>query len=62
MSVCVKCGTALIFMERLMYTNVCEDCEREWSDRLDAWRHGGKDEGLDRMYSPPPTIDQGSLQ
>lgn len=44
------CGAVLTPEERHYYGDCCEECESEWCDRIEIWRHGGKDEALDQMY------------
>lgn len=34
----------------------CSACELEWSDRVEAWRHGAADPALDRVYDRLETV------
>ncbi len=56
--ICIECGKILTDEEAHYYAGNCEACEREWHDRINAWRHGGEDEELDRMYSVPQPTKQ----
>lgn len=50
MSACRECGFTLTFTEARFYMHRCEKCERAWSDRVEAWRKGGEDAELSRMF------------
>ncbi|GJE43967.1 hypothetical protein [Methylobacterium soli] len=54
---CAECGNVLTETERHYYERRCEQCERDWCDRIEAWRHGSEDAELDGFYDgpPPPT-------
>lgn len=54
--ICASCGAVLTDEEREFYGRYCEGCEREWCDRIEAWRHGAKDAELDLLYDAPPPI------
>lgn len=47
------CGSILTAEERHYYGDCCEQCEAQWCERMNVWRHGGEDEVLDRMFSSP---------
>lgn len=47
------CGAILTEEEAHYYGHACETCERRWSDRMEAWRHGGEDAELDAVFSVP---------
>jgi len=48
--ICFECGATLTDEERHYYAGNCEECERDHHDRIAAWRAGGEDLELDRMY------------
>lgn len=47
---CCDCTTRLTDAEVHWYGYRCERCEREWSERMDAYRLGSEDPELDRLY------------
>ncbi len=49
------CGAVLTEDEIEYYGSCREACERGWSDRIDAWRHGGADAELDAMFAARPS-------
>lgn len=56
MTICRECAKPLTAEEAKYYETRCENCEREWGERIEAWRKGGEDGELDLLYSvPPPT-------
>jgi hypothetical protein len=38
------------------FTDRCEDCERLWLDRVEAWASGAPDHILDQQFGMPRTI------
>jgi hypothetical protein len=50
---CACCGAKLTTQERRYYGDTCDDCEREWCERMEAWRHGAQDPELDRAFDEP---------
>jgi hypothetical protein len=50
---CRECRLVLTDNEIKYYEDRCEDCERDWLERIEDWRHGGEDKGLDELYSAP---------
>ena len=50
---CAECGRVLADEERRYYGHRCEECERDWSDRIDRWQRGGEDAELDATYDGP---------
>lgn len=49
--ICRECGAYLTAEERHYYETGCEKCERAWTDRITAWRHGEIDDPeLDKLY------------
>lgn len=56
--ICIECGSILTEEERCYYEYRCENCERAWADRIDAWLKGGEDSELDDLYSAPKSITQ----
>ena len=50
------CGAMLTAEERHYYGVACEKCEREWSERMRAYRRGVVDPELDAMFSCPPPV------
>ena len=53
MSVCRECGKPLSPKEIHYYESRCEQCERDWCDEIEAWRHGEHNPKLDELYSCP---------
>lgn len=47
------CGKVLTPDERHWYGYCCEECEGEWSRRIEAWRRGGADTDMDKMFDAP---------
>lgn len=48
---CDDCATPLTVEEIYYYEHRCENCERAWSDRIEAWRKGKSIEPeLDAMF------------
>lgn len=54
MSACRDCGEEMTQEEAEMYEYRCETCERAFFIRVEAWRHGGDDPELDRMFDGHP--------
>lgn len=54
MSLCRDCTATLTAEELHYYGDRCNRCEGEWSDRIEAWRHGGEDAELSRMFPNEP--------
>lgn len=54
--ICSGCGRTLTKEEIHYYGQTCDDCEREWSERMTKWRLGGEDQELDLLYSGGPTV------
>lgn len=54
--ICSDCGKILTDEEAEFYETRCDDCERAWSERIDAWRFGGEDEELDAMFDGPEPV------
>lgn len=52
--ICRECGAPLSAEEKRYYGDRCEQCERDWFDRIEAWRTGGEDSDLDRLYGKTP--------
>lgn len=50
------CGAVLTPGERHWYGSSCERCEKEWSERIEAWRQGAQDTDLDAMFSVPARV------
>lgn len=48
---CVVCGAVLTAEEVHYYDNSCNDCEGDWSDRMDRYRKGAEDPMLDLLFS-----------
>ncbi len=44
------CGRVLTPDERHWYGESCEQCERDWHERIEAWRKGGADAEIDRVF------------
>jgi hypothetical protein len=53
------CGRILTDEERYYYSTSCEDCARLWGEEIDAWRAGGPNVELDRMFSALPPVMNG---
>jgi hypothetical protein len=51
------CGRVLTAEERHWYGDCCESCQREWNNRIDAWKSGGADVELDAMFETPVTMN-----
>ncbi len=51
------CGNILTDEERHYYETSCEICTRRWDDRIDAWRRGGADVDLDKMFDAPRQLN-----
>lgn len=47
---CSECGDRLTAEEYEYYTYRCTACERNWHDRVHAWRHGAPDSELDKLH------------
>lgn len=47
---CGVCARRLTTEESEYYGFRCEQCERDWHDRIQAWRGGAPDDELDRLY------------
>jgi len=47
------CGRTLSDEERHYYGTACERCTRLWGEAVTAWRRGGDDADLDKMFSAP---------
>ena len=47
------CGAVLTATERHYYETTCERCEREWGERIEAWRKGSADAEIDKMFDVP---------
>jgi predicted Zn-ribbon and HTH transcriptional regulator len=47
---CRDCGGEMSDEEIYYYEYRCEDCERDWMDRVDRWMCGDDDPMLDMMY------------
>ena len=47
---CGDCGVKLSLTEDHYYEIRCEECERKWHERIQAWKQGAKDEGLDFLF------------
>lgn len=39
------------------YHDRCEQCERDWFERIETWRRGGHDLELDALYNVQPTLN-----
>jgi hypothetical protein len=52
--ICHECGSILTDTERRYYGDRCEGCECAWFERIETWRHGGKDAELDDLFSATP--------
>lgn len=48
--VCAECGAPLTREESYYYEQRCEDCERAWLERIEAWRHGAEDAYFDQLF------------
>lgn len=53
---CRGCGRVLTDEERHYYGATCEECERDQTERIAAWRAGGDDPELDALYDGPPRV------
>ena len=53
---CRECHQVLSDTEIEYYETRCEQCERDWSDEITAWRHGAKNEKFDELYSAPNPV------
>lgn len=51
--ICTDCGAVRTAEERHYYFTRCDECEKEWSARIDEWRRGGEDQEFDKMFSVP---------
>lgn len=49
--ICGACGNLLTEEEEEFYVFRCEACERDWNERINAWRSGGHDPELDSVHS-----------
>jgi hypothetical protein len=47
---CRDCFAPLTPKEKHYYEYRCEECEGKWFARIEAWRHGGKDDELEEMF------------
>jgi len=56
--ICFDCGKRLTETESYYYGTRCEQCERAWHDRLQAWRLGADDPELDEEFSIPQETRQ----
>jgi len=54
--VCQRCLRPLSPDEQEFYGLRCESCAQQWSDRIEAWRHGAPDAALDRVYDQLETV------
>lgn len=52
---CTGCGNELTAMEVVHYGHVCEECEVDWNNRVEAWRHGAEDAELEKMFASEST-------
>lgn len=52
------CGRILTDDERYYYGHSCEACTRAWNETIEAWRKGGENPELDKMFSAPKPIKQ----
>lgn len=48
---CRDCAVVLTSEEIEFYEYRCEPCERVFSERLCAWRHGAHDPEIDEMFA-----------
>lgn len=48
------CGKVLSAEERHYYGDCCEACMQSWSDEIDKWKSGGKNELFDKQFSDVP--------
>lgn len=56
--ICDECAARLTNEEKRFYDGRCETCERDWHERIQAWREGGGDPELDEMFGAPPKVMQ----
>jgi len=47
---CIDCTRTLTPTERYYYEYRCEDCERDYHERIDEWLAGADDPELDELY------------
>jgi hypothetical protein len=47
---CVDCGVMLAQEEIEFYEYRCDYCERDWMERLAAWRAGEPDEEIEKLF------------
>lgn len=53
--ICIECGAILTDEEYHYYETRCETCEGNWLDAIEEWRHGGRNDEFDAIFSIPQT-------
>lgn len=51
------CGRALTAEELHYYGTTCEACTRLWGEAIDAWRAGGDNIELDKLFDAPRVLN-----
>lgn len=51
------CGRVLTDEERHYYGTACEECERRWSEIIEAWHRGEDNPELDAMFDVRPALN-----
>lgn len=57
-AICRECKQALTDEEIEYYESRCGQCEGEWLEDIEAWRHGAENSKFDEIYGDSkPTLN-----